>query len=191
MPQSSLKTAPLFRRIVVGIDLGEDSEDVLRVAFAVARRFGAPVYVLHVFEPASRPVVSLVRPRPMVRSDALRGRALRERRVATAQKILVQQTRKALGMALRPSIRTVVVPGNAAEMVVRCAGDVEADLIVVGSGSGASPIGSVAQRVLRMAPVPVLLVPSERSRDRKPSAARAPAKLRALPRRKRRVRRAA
>ena len=71
----------------------------------------------------------------------------------------------------RCSYRELVVRGGAAERVLDCADDLAADLIVVGAQHrffrNATVIGTTAERIIRFASCPVLVVPREAVRHRK------------------------
>lgn len=120
------------REILVATDFSETSDAAVRVAHAYARAFGSRLHVFHVTWPEERAVTSMF------------ARVLDE-----------------LG-------RTVPVimashSGDAAVEIVRHAKECGADLIVVGThgqtGFTRKLLGSVAERVTRTAPCPVLTVP--------------------------------
>jgi nucleotide-binding universal stress UspA family protein len=72
---------------------------------------------------------------------------------------------KTRGVTARSQILTD--PGNIAELVVTCARDTLADLIIIAShsrtGLSRFVLGSVAERTAHLSPVPVLMIPSPRA----------------------------
>jgi universal stress protein A len=133
--------------IVFATDFSDCSESAGRVAVAHARRLGARLHVLHV--------------------ELARSRAAPRRL-------------EALVSALGAPDGTVVQlrAGGAAEEIVKYAREVEAGLVVVGThgrtGVSRALLGSVAERVTRTAPCPVLVVPRGAPAARRKAAAAPP-----------------
>lgn len=138
------------RAIVCATDFSESSEAAVRVAYDYARQFGVPLHLLHVAWPAGDPHAAEALAR---QATALGG----EVRVVTATEV---------GMPAAP-------------VIVRYAQQHGADLLVMGThgrtGVSRALIGSVAERVVRTAPCPVLTV------RREPAAAVAPGAAAAAP----------
>src|SRR5262245_5920913 len=143
-----------LKRILVPTDFGEPADAALNYARALARNFGASIDVLHVAE------------------DVTTRMFAGEIYVAmphTVQKEVEDAARKQLDDRLIDNdpeplpVRRVVFVSNApAASIVTYAKDVGADLIVMGT-HGRGPMahllmGSVAERVVRLAPCPVLTV---------------------------------
>lgn len=138
--------------ILVATDFGPQSDATLACARTMAEAFGATLHALHVLDDDTAfPAEQL--------PDDLREQCY-ERRESDA--------REWLGLALDAEIQSsranVIVrksPDSARE-IITYARDAHIDLIVVGSGTcGAlmdAVLGTVAQRVLRLAPCPVLTV---------------------------------
>ena len=126
-------------RVVVGVDTSAESVAALDWALPAAAVFEGSVIVVH--------AVGLLeeggyRPRPDV--------------VA-----IVDDTCSRVP-GTRPATTVVVEDGPAADVVVRVAEREDADLIVVGRrglGEAPRPLGSVSERVLADADIPVLVVP--------------------------------
>ncbi|MBM3779019.1 MAG: universal stress protein [Acidimicrobiia bacterium] len=140
-------------RILCPVDFSDASRHALDHAEALTRWFGARLTALHVVPPV--PVVSPVAdplglpPVPWRPEDL---EALRTRVVRFAEQ---EGNERA---------EAVCVEGNPAREVVRQAAALGADLVVMGSHgrSGAERLlmGSVAERVIRHAPCPVMTVPA-------------------------------
>jgi nucleotide-binding universal stress UspA family protein len=138
--------------LVVGIDFEADGDRALDAAVAYARnRPGTEIHVLYVdqitalanaaeADVATRTEVALdeLEARCQTRLDSLAAEASGLRRVATHYRL-----------------------GNAAEQLVQFAGEIDADLVVVGThdrrGVKRLLLGSVAAAVLKMARCPVLV----------------------------------
>lgn len=144
-----------FQKILVPVDLSEHSLHALRRGLSLADALGADIDVLHVgVEPTSY---------------APLDRAIWGKDHAEFARLSREATRKqfeAFLAQLDPSARARsgerLEFGHAVQTIVRVAKDDGYDLIVVGTHgrTGAQHIlmGSVAERVVRLAPCPVLAV---------------------------------
>lgn len=156
-----------FSRILYATDLSPESLPAFHHAAAIARWYEAPLTVLHVvpgFDPLPAPAewVGGTMPPPRIPTPD------EVREVMAAQLPLEQ-------MAGLPC-ETVARAGDPARVIVDEAVARHADLVVVGthgrSGVARFLLGSVAERVVHLAPCPVLTVPS--------GAAHAPASFRRI-----------
>jgi len=140
-----------WRRIVHPTDFSRAAEAAFAQALAIATREGAELILVHVLEPIS-PIAD--------ESYVARHRALRAAMEAIARRSLS----RLLGRAKRAHVTAsdIVMEGWPPEEIVRLARKRRADLIVVGthgrSGLTKFLLGSVAQRVIVLAPCPVLTV---------------------------------
>jgi len=124
------------------------------MAVELARRLGAELEIVHVEEPlpayafAEGPLPDLPR--------------LQEEVQRWAERELEQQVKEARGAGV--PVRTAVLLGTPANTIVETARTDGADLIVVGShgrtGLERVLLGSVAERIVRTSPCPVLTVRS-------------------------------
>lgn len=139
-------TAPVtpleLRYVLVPIDFSARSEAALHYARALAARCGARVELVHVVDSAT--VDGFVgHANPVVWQEALEG-----------------SRRKLIDLARGDPIK--VLEGRPADLIIDHAQAVKADLIVMGSlgrtGLERLLVGSVAERVVRLAPCPVLVV---------------------------------
>lgn len=145
-------------------DLTEASIPALRAALELARRVGAQLTALHVTEPLQEGLAKRLLPKE---TEFLRGIVGREQE--TAQRVLDEQVKTAQATpnweALH--VRTMVLGGSIAETIVSTAAEVGAELIVVGTharkGLQHAILGSIAERVLRLAPCLVLVAKRESS----------------------------
>lgn len=142
---------PVLRTIVVAVDFSETSNDAAKAAAALARDEGATLHVLH--------VVPDVRQRfgTVESADRTVDALQREWQDSAAQRLA------ALGGDVAAVVRKAIVGAHTAETIAHYAADVDADLIVVGT-HGYGPIrrwllGSVSDRLIRLASRPVMTVP--------------------------------
>ncbi len=150
-----------FTHILAAIDFSEGSDAALACARMIAERFGARLHLLHVIED---PGVAAAGPDGYV----VDVHTLREALQADAEQKLADL------LAAHPGVPVTaeVVFGRPAATIARVAADRGTDLVVVGthgrSGFSRLMLGSVAERVLRLAPCPVLTVrgvPADAARE--------------------------
>lgn len=142
-----------LNRILVPTDFSEFSRPAMTYACAMAERFGAQLHVLHVV-----PDPAMLVPEAAVFSvESMQAQS--DQLVADARKLLQQIP--AGGQSGQSVVREVRV-GAAFMEIIDYAKSQDIDLIVIGTHgrSGLSHIlmGSVAERVVRAAPCPVLSV---------------------------------
>lgn len=145
-----------FKRILVPVDLDAGSRQALTYALTIAEA-EAEVDVLHVWEPPK-----LVRPDLMVYLES-DGRMLslaeftQNQARAELQKLLSQVAPE------RPKTRALLVVGSAAARIVETAEEGDYDLVIMRTharkGLPRVMLGSVAEKVVRLANCPVLIVP--------------------------------
>lgn len=137
-----------IKRILCSTDLTFDSEEALLYALALARAFKAKLLVCHAVE--SEPL-----------TDELRIQI--EHELTTAVKA---QASRDVPKAELPEWESIVVAGEASEVITREAAERHADLIVMRSrhrSYAATLLGSTAEAVCHQAPCPVLVThPRER-----------------------------
>jgi nucleotide-binding universal stress UspA family protein len=137
-----------FKRIVVATDFSPASDLAIQYAQALAHRYKASIHVIHVVE----------EPFPITPELYIHEIPdFRERLVTDARRQLEQAI-----AGIDVSVTSEVLVGTVAGRIVEAATAADADLIVVGThGRGAIGhllMGSVAERVVRTAPCPVLTV---------------------------------
>jgi len=144
-----------FRHILVPVDGSPTSDKALDEAIRLAVFSGAKISLIHViddlsyvtgFEPATDYVQQII---PLVR--------------AAGEDLLAKQGERVLAHGLQ--LECVLIaegPGRVCEHVAEHARISHADLIVLGShgrrGIGRVLLGSDAEQIIRLAPVPVLVV---------------------------------
>lgn len=139
------------RIILVATDFGEPSEAALDTAIEYARVFGAEIVLMHAFEV---PIVGFPDGAVMDVAD-LTSRLMEGAKEGLNREV---QLREACGV----TIRVIVKQGEPWRMVNETAEEVGAGLIAVGThgrrGLSRALLGSVAEKVVRTAAVPVLTV---------------------------------
>jgi len=143
---------PGYSKIVVPVDFSDWSAEAVRHARELAARYNAPLHLLHVIErwpPAASVTDELY---PMYHQYV-------ERLNAQATKQLDELAASLSGSI---PITHVTRAGNVPDEIVKYATDEHADLIVLGthgrSGLSHWLLGSDAEKVVRTAPCPVLVV---------------------------------
>ncbi len=150
------------RRILVPTDFSKTSNKALGVAVDLAAAQSAEIVLLHVAQPV------LVGASPEIYGASAMVLKLIAEQEADAKRRLQR-----MGLSVRRKtgapVRVLVRSGSAHEVIVAVADRLAADLIVIGtqgrSGLSHLLLGSVAERVVRLARCPVLTV-SARARVR-------------------------
>jgi nucleotide-binding universal stress UspA family protein len=139
----------LFKKIIVGVDFSDISERAANAAVALARAIGAEVVLVHVIAPGAD------------YTDP--ARFVSEVRPAIEDQIKDLATRAAGATGVK--VDWGVVDGKPAEEVATFASRWGGDLIVSGTagrgGVSRMLLGSVAERLVRVAKCPVLIVGPE------------------------------
>lgn len=145
-----------YRRILCPVDTSACSKRAFGEALSLAERFDGSVVVLHVYHvPANvQPSVlvwAAVGPRPLWE--------LAEEQARTELETFLEEW----SLEARRRTQTVIEAGDPASAIVERARRGSHDLVVMGThgrtGAERLVIGSVAERVVRLAPCPVLVVP--------------------------------
>jgi universal stress protein A len=144
----------MFTCILVPTDFSEPSEAALEYARGLAGTFGASLLVLHVFD---APVMAgAMSPEGFIaESPEVLARLFEDAR-SRLQRRVTAADRHHYGA------KTEIVTGASADCIVNYARDRGIDLIVMGthgrSGLAHLLVGSVAEKVVRAAPCPVMTV---------------------------------
>jgi nucleotide-binding universal stress UspA family protein len=139
-----------LRHVLVPVDFSECSHKAFQYAISFARQFSADLMLLHVVVAVPPPPQMLV-----FEAETLRGKYHEE-----AAKHLSEWRKEAVSQI---SVKAVVREGMAAHQeIVAAAHECNSDLIVIGNhgrgGLARVLTGSTAERVVRHAPCPVLVV---------------------------------
>lgn len=161
---------PKVRKILVAVDLGKETQEVLRVALGFALQQGASVEMLHVI------------PSPLIHdTNGILKKALKyspEKVMESSRKTINALFERAVGalelpFAFREAAKThlstlMIESGDPGEVIAQRAYDGGYDLLVVGANNRQPPgkrsLGRVAERVLVEAGAHVMVVPASRAR---------------------------
>jgi nucleotide-binding universal stress UspA family protein len=145
----------MLDRILVAVDFSDASRAALVTAARLARRSDAAVDLLHVWQPPTPTPHELIASTPSL----LERRAANERSAAEADMEELRSLLESLGAS--PD-RELLAVGDPATEILSVAQQGNYDLVVVGTagrrGLARAFLGSVAEKVLRHSPCPVLTV---------------------------------
>ncbi len=148
---------PDYRTLLVPFDFSENAQAALDTAVDLARQLKSDCHLVHVVQ--SYPYMSyggIAGQPPLPPPDMLQ---IREHALESMGKVV-----KSVEIAGGRVVPHVVEDASVAGAICQMAGKLEADLIVMGThgrtGIAHVFLGSVAERTLRQAPCPVLIVPS-------------------------------
>jgi nucleotide-binding universal stress UspA family protein len=144
-----------FRRILCPLDFSEPSQKALKAAVELAGQFPAELVLLHVIPPTAPGI-------PADPAFAFAGHENYEEALRIHAK--AELTLAAQGLPEGLPSRNVIGTGHAADEIVRLAHEEAVDLIVIAThgltGWRRLVFGSVAEKVIRHAELPVLVVPA-------------------------------
>ena len=147
----------VFRRLLHATDFSKASRPALATAIALARQNRAPLAIAHVLSPLVLPVggdMAYMPPRTYEMIDQ------------NARQHARKQLDALVGRAKKAGVRAtgILLDGAPQEQIPRAARRARADLLIIGThgrtGFSKLLLGSVAERVVRVAPCPVLTVRS-------------------------------
>lgn len=137
----------MTRRILVATDFSKNADAAWRFAIELGAGLNADLRLVHVA--MSMPAAA---PRKL-RQDY-------ERHFAVSQRLLEERAPAATARGV--NVKTLVTTGDPAEVVAATAHDESIDLVVIGTHgherAGEVLVGSVAERLLRLAPCTVIVV---------------------------------
>lgn len=145
-------TPPRIRRILVPLDFSDNARKALRYAVSFAQQYQARITLLHVVEPLIYPADSGFVP---VEAQTWEGNLVRE-----TQARLEAIAREEVPVDVQVEAR--VTTGNAFNEIAETAREMEIDLLIITThgytGLKHLFLGSTAERVVRHAPCPVMVV---------------------------------
>ena len=152
----------MFSKILVPVDFSAYTDEIVQHAMAIAQKFGSSLHLIHV-------VPSMDYFTPYESFMAVENVAAVQKAIeAEVEGQLDGAARKITGIAVTKAIRT----GAASIEIIDYARSAQIDLIVMGThGRGALEhilIGSVAEKVVRKSPCPVLTIRPAESRVKAP-----------------------
>jgi nucleotide-binding universal stress UspA family protein len=141
-----------FKKVLFPVDLSESSDKIVPYVQSVAKRYDAKIHILFAAR-AFEHLTGMYVPASSVsrfEKEVLDG----------AQKLLYEFVDKQFGDY--SNTKAVVVVGDASEEIIYYIEDQHIDLVIMGThgrkGMDKIMFGSVAERVLKTSPVPVMVV---------------------------------
>jgi nucleotide-binding universal stress UspA family protein len=154
---------PKFETILMPTDFSPPSDHALEYGVALARQAGATIHLVHV---VAHPIEIAAWPETYYAEYA----GLRQQLHEDAERQLAARVKSIAGV----KVITGVLDGSPARAIVAAARDSRCQLIVMGThgrgGFSHLVLGSVAERVVRTAPCPVLTVPAASTAAEKSAA---------------------
>jgi len=151
-----VSSTAVFQRVLVPVDFSECSRAALHKAAKLTRRTGGTIDVIHAWR-----LPAFVPPESVVGTVGAAGEPLVDLMQANAEAAMRKLVESARSEGIEITDARILL-GNPAAVIVEQAGSGGYDLIVLGthgrSGLSHALIGSVAERVVRLSPVPVLTV---------------------------------
>jgi nucleotide-binding universal stress UspA family protein len=139
-----------FKHVLVPTDFGESSEKALDVAVDLAKKYGSELTILHTYE------VPVYAYPGMVYTAADLLTPMQDRAQAECDRVLEALRKRVPGAK---AILRFGVPSHEIQEAIK---ETHADLVVMGThgrrGMNHALIGSVAEKTVRLSPVPVLTV---------------------------------
>jgi nucleotide-binding universal stress UspA family protein len=162
----------MYKRILAAVDGSETSGQAFDTALELARKFGAELQPLYIVD---GPLT--IHNAPGYDPGAVRGAFLREG-TQVVNDALVRMRHG--GVQAAPRIIKVDPPqDDIVHCILRAAVELEADLVVMGThgrrGFREFALGTVAERFLRVAGCPVLMIPAHRTARRSARESMSPA----------------
>ena len=149
-----------FKRILVPIDYSPHSSEAIQVAMDLARRYEASIQLVHVYQP-----VDFGLPEGFMSYAPIQETEL----ISALTKKLEDEQKTAQNIAPSILVTSKLLHGVVASQIVKLAREDRCDLIVMGThgrtGISHVVMGSVAEKVLRTSPCPVLSVRTEQSSE--------------------------
>jgi nucleotide-binding universal stress UspA family protein len=143
-----------FQKIVAPTDFSEPSQRALDVAVELARHFSCELVLVHVV--GSVPVI------PTPASTTFNVPMYQQEIVNDAKATLDRLVEEKVPKPIR--VRPMIIQGEAADEIVHAAENEKADIIVIAThgrtGLDRLMFGSVAEKVVRLSPCPVLTIPA-------------------------------
>jgi universal stress protein A len=139
----------VIHSILLPVDFSPASGTSFRLAANLAQRYGASLHLLHVYQD----VFSVLSMRTFELTEDVVEAGIRAELEAKFEELLAS-------VAVDVPVTRELRKGDVAEEILDCAASIQADVIVIAtnarSGLGHLFIGSIAQRIVRSAAIPVI-----------------------------------
>lgn len=149
--------ANLFKNILLPTDNSENSREAFKYAISLAEEYGSTIYVVYVIDISYLEEGYMYESKPLRSPVDLEENVVKEKTDET-EEFIKRNSRDKKELKIEKLIRR----GKPFVEIIIAAREKEADLIVMGThgrtGLSHSLMGSVAEKVVRKAPCPVLTV---------------------------------
>lgn len=156
-----------LKKILCPTDFSQHSYEALKVANELALKFSARLYVLHVTAPVPLITATATPMTAGIGPSEFNVPFYQQELKTSAVKKLQELVKRRISKRLK--VQSIVVHGNAADEIVRIAKKEKIGLIVIAThgetGFRHLIFGSVAEKVVRLAPCPVLTIRSRGKRS--------------------------
>lgn len=149
---------PQIKKILCPVDFSKCSQRSVDYATEMAKVLNAELHLVHAY---SDPLDSI----PFGRANTSGAAAADPELISKAQQARTSEAQRLQALCEEHGVTTAVseIAGEARVVICDAAKQTESDLIIMGThgrtGAARALIGSVAERVVRTAPCPVLVVP--------------------------------
>ncbi len=152
-----------IHRIVVAIDFGDEAEDILQLAGELGRELSAEIHLVHIYQPDPCSAYELMLYPVLIPQETAAGH---EAILQDERRQLRDQAAELRKKGAKTSAYMKPVSGDIPHSILEFVSEVHANLILIGTSRpnrlNEMIVGSVAKKVLKQSPVPVLLVPRKK-----------------------------
>lgn len=152
-----------MKKVMIAVDLDPTAQKVAEIGYSLAKTMGAEIILLHIivdgmyYSKGNFPIMGYT---GFIISPLLHSTDTEDAKAESQNYLL--KIKDHLG---DNAIRTVVKEGDAADMIVKAANELKADVVVMGSHSRRwleeILVGSVTEKVLHHSTVPLFIVPTQ------------------------------
>jgi nucleotide-binding universal stress UspA family protein len=153
-----------FKRVLIALDYNPTAQKVAESGYLMAKSMNAEIFLLHVLSDpiyySSTEYSPIMGFSGYIDMDPLKPESLSG--LKSASQNFLDQSKHHLG---DEGIRTLIKEGDFADMILKAAKEVQADIIVMGSHSRKwlenIVMGSVTEKVLNHTKIPLFIVPTK------------------------------
>jgi len=153
-----------MEKVLIALDFNPTSQKVAEIGFSLAKSLHAEVFLLHVIvdplyytSTENFPIVgytgSLITPMQLLNTEETKNES----------KLFLEKIKLHLG---DNNIHTLIKEGDFADLILKSADEIQADMIVMGSHSRRwleeILMGSVTEKVLHHAHIPLFIIPTHK-----------------------------
>lgn len=156
-----------MKQILIALDYDPTAQKVAEIGFSLAKALGAKILLLHVISDTVFYSTALHDPimgfGGYANIDFLQSNIIAN--LKKTSQLFLNKSKKHLGDT---SIQTLVKEGDAAEIILEIANQINADIIIMGSHSrkwlDKIVMGSATKKVLHNTSIPLFIIPTKKQR---------------------------